>query len=315
MKIAKMSGALSPTQDNEGWIPISLKTIEQELPEPISSIYKAQMAVIQAVEKPHMIEGLIDLVLARLDHAVPLDPMTSGDQIVKLGALSISHLLFLSNAWVVYYETGNQKLLEDACVEFAGRLANDICVSALQAGKTFQPKLIAIAILDTVAKNFKCNGKKFFEQIVRSLFGRSKAKTARREYLSLVVRVLGKAARRKYFFGKGQHLVDFLKRHESDILTQDLKEKVLSSREQLRVWATLILLPVIVALGLIIITGFGGTVWGHIWRIGLWGGTFIIAFALALGPLRSWLLKSRFENIIKKIYSQLEGQKVSLGPT
>jgi hypothetical protein len=306
-----------------GLLPLELKTIRLELSEPTRSIYQAQLKVILLLDDPGMIESQSDLVLAHLDDAVAAAP-DAMDKIARTGALLITHQLFLSYAFVVYQETGNRAKLEEAIEDFVSNLVTDICVSAAEAGKTFNPKYIIVSVLDAFKQRLAQDGAEFISRVIGFFFGRKRAAAARKAYLDVTFRMGGKAARRAYFRGNGQHLVDFLKRHESEIVELAVERSrfdssdtsnILSSEQRAFIWIASLLPPILGVWFVVYLTGWGESFWGVIGLIIVGGITACVIGGLSISVGRLWLVRKITETRLHRMYRHLAGKRVSFGPT
>jgi hypothetical protein len=296
-----------------GLLPPELTSVLPALSEPMRSVYKAQLQVIQMLENPVMIEAQSDLVLAHLDSAVAVPSAATG-QIVRTGAVLITYQLFLAYAFVVYQEDRNREQLEKAINEFVSKLISDMFASAAAVGTAFDPQLLALSMSAAYRTRLAQDGPGVVSRVIGFFFDRSKAAAARKAYLDTAFRVVGKAARRSYFRGHGQHLVDFLKRHEAEIIELAVKRRILSSSQLAFVWI-ICSLPVIGGVsGVTYLTGLSGSVLGIIWRAIVWGGTVYITGVMSIFAVYPWLVRRITENRLHRIYRHLEGQPVLLGP-
>lgn len=319
MKPSKSTNSLSKMST---LLPVELVALIPELPNPTRSVYQAQLNVIRLLEKPEMLEAQSDLVLSYLDQAIALSPVEAKERLARSGALLIGHQLFLAYAFVNYEETQNSARLEEAVTEFVSNVVTDMAVAATEAGKTLNTDTIINDVLDSVGTRVKQDGKEFFSEIVHFLFGIFRNGTARIEFLDMAFRVVGKAARRPYFRGNGQHFVDLLKRHESEIIELAVKRARFGSSETSKILSAGQLafvtigssIPMLLALsGSIFLTGFPHSFWGFLWRMFIWGPITYVVGNNTIGSMFRWLVRKTTENRLRRIYCHLEGRNVPLG--
>ncbi len=310
-------------------LPLDVTSVLPALSEPMRHLYKAQLEAINMIDHPEMIEAQTDLVLEYLDDAIVSAKREEIGRIARTGALLMTYQLFLAHAYVVFQKDGSQGRLNEAVEDFASKLANDMCIGAAEAGKTLNSKEVIEAILGAARKRFEQDGEAFFKKAFNAMFGLSRAEVARRAYLDAAFRAVAKVARRAYFRGNGRHLVDFLKRHEADIVDLAVARSRPSFRERftklpdswkflssgMLAWAWLVsFLPAMAAVaGSIYLTGLGESFWGYAWRVPLWLVALMIVGATTQPFFYRWAVKRMVENRLRRIYRRLEGKSVLVG--